>query len=144
MVRKVNGAAKEPRPDPKKAGAGDEAMGMRVREARLAAGVTQEKLGEILGVTFQQVQKYERGVNRISSGRLKVLATALDQPLSYFFGDDEDGEVISVRAGLLNRQAVSMLRYFNKLPEVQQRALVAAARAMVHTEDGSQDEQTTG
>jgi transcriptional regulator with XRE-family HTH domain len=142
MSRVAGGAVKEPKPDPKAAGAGDAAMGMRVREARLAAGVSQEKLGAILGVTFQQVQKYEKGVNRISSGRLKLLAETFDRPLSYFFGDGEDADLISVRAGLMNRQAVTMLRYFNKLPEAQQRAIVAATRAMVLSANGREEDDS--
>jgi transcriptional regulator with XRE-family HTH domain len=137
MIEGVNGATKS---NPKRVGVGDEAMGMRVREARLAAGLSQEKLGDILGVTFQQVQKYEKGVNRISSGRLKLLAETFDRPLTYFFGEGEDAEVITARAGLMNPRATSLLRYFNKLPEAHQRAIVAATRAMVLAADGSSDD----
>ncbi len=141
MIEGVNGATKS---NPKRVGVGDEAIGMRVREARLAAGLSQEKLGDILGVTFQQVQKYEKGLNRIPAGRLQVLATTFDRPLSYFFGDNETAEVTMARAGLLNRRAISLLRHFNKLPEAQQRALVAAARAMVECDNGSDEDEVVG
>ena len=62
-------------------------VGNRVRMQRMLVGMSQEKLGEHLGLTFQQVQKYERGANRIGSSRLFDLARVLDVPVSYFFED---------------------------------------------------------
>jgi transcriptional regulator with XRE-family HTH domain len=53
--------------------------------------MSQAKLGALLGVTFQQVQKYERGTNRIGSGRLHKIAEALDVPVTFFFGGDKSG-----------------------------------------------------
>ncbi|KAA2235942.1 helix-turn-helix domain-containing protein [Salinarimonas soli] len=122
---------------PKSTTSADKAMGMRLREARLQAGLSQERLGEVLGVTFQQVQKYERGMNRVPSGRLKLIASTLDRPLGYFFGDDDDAEMTEARAGLMNRHAVTLLRYFNKLPEAHQLAVVATARALATFEGSS-------
>jgi transcriptional regulator with XRE-family HTH domain len=66
-------------------------VGSRVRLRRTLLGMSQEKLGEALGLTFQQVQKYERGVNRIGASRLFDLARVLDVPISFFF-DDMPGE----------------------------------------------------
>src|SRR5205809_4780883 len=60
-------------------------VGSRVRLRRNMLGLSQEKLGEAIGLTFQQVQKYERGANRIGSSRLFDLARVLDVPVSYFF-----------------------------------------------------------
>lgn len=60
-------------------------VGSRVRLRRTLLGMSQEKLGEAIGLTFQQVQKYERGANRIGSSRLFDLARVLDVPVSYFF-----------------------------------------------------------
>lgn len=60
-------------------------VGQRVRARRKMLGYSQTQLGKELGVTFQQVQKYERGTNRIGSSRLFRMATALDVPVSYFF-----------------------------------------------------------
>ena len=57
-------------------------VGRRIRLARRAAGLSQTELGDALGITFQQLQKYELGINRISIGRLVHLAAALDVPLS--------------------------------------------------------------
>jgi len=62
-------------------------VGGRVRLRRTLLGMSQEKLAEAIGLTFQQVQKYERGANRIGSSRLFDLARILDVPVSYFFED---------------------------------------------------------
>lgn len=62
-------------------------VGRRLRQRRTLLGMSQERLGELLGVTFQQVQKYERGANRIGSSRLYDLGRILDVPVSYFFED---------------------------------------------------------
>lgn len=63
----------------------DRAVGQRIRLRRRERKLTQEQLGELLELTFQQVQKYERGVNRVSAGRLYEIAGALDVPVGYFF-----------------------------------------------------------
>jgi transcriptional regulator with XRE-family HTH domain len=60
-------------------------VGSRVRLRRTLLGMSQEKLGEAIGLTFQQVQKYERGANRIGASRLYDLSRVLDVPVSYFF-----------------------------------------------------------
>ncbi|MBC9177706.1 helix-turn-helix domain-containing protein [Pseudoroseomonas ludipueritiae] len=73
---------KEHRPSPI-----DTHVGSRVRLRRTLLGLSQEKLGEALGLTFQQVQKYERGVNRIGASRLFDLSRVLDVPIGFFFDD---------------------------------------------------------
>ena len=65
----------------------DAHVGKRIRLRRTLLGLSQEKLGEALGVTFQQIQKYERGTNRVGASRLYDIATALDVPISFFFDD---------------------------------------------------------
>src|SRR5215469_4848440 len=62
-------------------------VGSRVRLRRTLLGMSQEKLGEAIGLTFQQVQKYERGANRIGASRLYDLGRVLDVPVSFFFDD---------------------------------------------------------
>ena len=62
-------------------------VGARLRLRRMALGVSQEKLGEQLGVTFQQVQKYEKGANRIGASRLYQISRVLEAPIQYFFED---------------------------------------------------------
>ncbi|AGF74042.1 transcriptional regulator [Bartonella australis AUST/NH1] len=60
-------------------------VGTRIRLRRNILGLTQEKLGEKLGITFQQVQKYEKGTNRVGASRLQAIAEIMDVPVSYFF-----------------------------------------------------------
>ena len=67
-------------------------VGIRVRLRRTLLGLSQEKLGEAIGLTFQQVQKYERGANRVGSSRLYDLSRVLDVPIAYFF-DEMPGAV---------------------------------------------------
>ena len=62
-------------------------VGSRVRLRRMMLGMSQEKLGENLGITFQQIQKYEKGTNRIGASRLQNIATSLKVPVSFFFED---------------------------------------------------------
>lgn len=71
--------------DERIANAVDRRLGQRVRTRRLEIGMSQEKLADLLGVTFQQVQKYEKGINRIAASRLFDIAAALDMPISAFF-----------------------------------------------------------
>ncbi len=63
----------------------DRHVGARVRLRRLALGISQEKLGAALGVTFQQIQKYEKGANRMGVGRLQLASKVLGAPVSYFY-----------------------------------------------------------
>lgn len=63
----------------------DESVGRGIRSRRATLGMTQEKLAEKVGVSFQQIQKYESGVNRVSASRLQAIANALDVQPSYFF-----------------------------------------------------------
>jgi transcriptional regulator with XRE-family HTH domain len=69
----------------KKANPIDAQVGNRVRIRRMLIGMSQEKLGDLLGLTFQQVQKYEKGINRIGAGRLFEIARILDVPIDFFY-----------------------------------------------------------
>ena len=69
----------------------DAHVGHRVRLRRMLIGMSQERLGEMLGLTFQQVQKYEKGINRIGAGRLFEVAAILGVPVSFFY-EDVDGK----------------------------------------------------
>jgi transcriptional regulator with XRE-family HTH domain len=77
-------------------------VGSRVRQRRMLLGYSQEKLGDALGLTFQQVQKYERGANRIGASRLFDLSRVLDVPVAYFFDEMNQGvaECTSVGSGV--------------------------------------------
>ncbi len=80
-----------PRPD-----AVDMHVGARLRERRLKLGMSQERLADSVGLTFQQIQKYERGVNRMGASRLFEVARALGVPLDFFYADG-NGEMPRAR-----------------------------------------------
>ena len=89
----------------------DKHVGSRVRMRRMMLSMSQEKLGDALGLTFQQVQKYEKGTNRVSSSRLVDMANALDVTISHFFE-----EMSAAIAG----QTPSQLMNVKKLPKLDQ------------------------
>ncbi|OAB57788.1 hypothetical protein AY599_14575 [Leptolyngbya valderiana BDU 20041] len=98
-------------------------IGARLRQLRRAHGLSQAKLGEMLGLSFQQVQKYERGINRIGSGRLWQVSQMLDVPITYFFeglSERERGEPSADAAagsGGLPRNTLRLARALNDMPE---------------------------
>jgi transcriptional regulator with XRE-family HTH domain len=94
------GSEREGRPSPI-----DVHVGSRIRLRRTLMGMSQERLGEALGLTFQQVQKYERGVNRVGASRLFDLSRVLDVPISFFFDDMPDS--LAGHAGGTSRRGVS-------------------------------------
>src|ERR1700693_1520714 len=63
----------------------DDHVGSRIRKRRIMVGLTQQRLAEMIGVTCQQAHKYERGINRVSAGRLFEIASALSAPITYFY-----------------------------------------------------------
>lgn len=92
-------------------------VGRRIREARVAKSMSQTDLGGQLGVSFQQVQKYEKGTNRIGSSRLLQTAVALNVPIEYFF--DGINEVSSDDAPVnakLSRKAVATATKLHQIP----------------------------
>src|SRR5690242_11339123 len=74
-------------------------VGARLRLRRNMLGLSQEKLGEAIGLTFQQVQKYERGANRIGASRLHELSRVLDVPVSFFFDDTDPVRAPAIPGG---------------------------------------------
>nr|WP_262528923.1 helix-turn-helix transcriptional regulator [Agrobacterium tumefaciens] len=80
----------------KQPNATDVHVGSRIKLRRKILGISQERLGESLGVTFQQVQKYERGINRVGASRLQSLATVLNVPIAFFFEDAPGSEWASI------------------------------------------------
>jgi transcriptional regulator with XRE-family HTH domain len=69
----------------------DRRVAARIRERRLEVGMTQQQLAQLIGVAFQQAHKYERGISRVTAGRLYYIASALDAPVGYFFEDHDAG-----------------------------------------------------
>jgi transcriptional regulator with XRE-family HTH domain len=106
-------------PDPR-----DLEVGRRVRTFRLQKGLSQEKLGDQLGLTFQQVQKYEKGTNRIGAGRLHRISEILGVTVGDFFTSEKHGKSApSELFGLLDTAAsLRLLRAFSRIrdPQVQQ------------------------
>lgn len=102
-------------------------MARRLKKRRLELEMTLEKLAEQVGVTYQQVQKWERGVNTIYGGRLLAIATALHVPISYFY--DELEGVIEYPVWTPNQ--IDLLRKIEQLSPAQQEALEVIVDAML-------------
>lgn len=92
-------------------------IGGRVRERRILQGMSQEKLGEAVGLTFQQIQKYERGANRIGGSRMYALAKALDVPPAYFFEGLDDKAAAPADTTLLTRETLELVRHFHGIKD---------------------------
>jgi len=113
----------------------DVRVGKRVRAYRLGLKMSQSTLGEKVGVTFQQIQKYERGANRMGSSRLKKVATILGVPVAALFGEDENGSEGTID-GLLTEvlsqpHATRLVRAFHAIKDSKQRlALVLLAESI--------------
>jgi transcriptional regulator with XRE-family HTH domain len=92
-------------------------IGRRIRARRLMIGMSQTALAEKLEITFQQVQKYERGTNRISSGRLKKVASFLGVPMNYFYDDiaADTGIAHSIPGFAYTPQAIKLLQAFSTI-----------------------------
>jgi transcriptional regulator with XRE-family HTH domain len=82
-------------------------VGSRVRLRRMMLGMSQEKLGEHLGITFQQIQKYEKGTNRIGASRLQAIARVLNVPVAFFFEDAPGLTPVAGNQGFEESQAAS-------------------------------------
>lgn len=107
-------------------------VGARLRAFRESAGVTQSDLGRAIGVTFQQVQKYETGANRVSSSRLSLAAGHLGVPVASFFDDvtPNDCGVAPAFRLLAVSGAPALLEAFGRLSPRQRRLLVDVAQAI--------------
>ncbi|MBT5264008.1 MAG: helix-turn-helix domain-containing protein [Rhodospirillaceae bacterium] len=131
-------------------------VGVRIRLRRTLMGLSQEKLGDALGLTFQQIQKYERGANRVGSSRLFDLSRVLEVPVSYFF-DDMPGEVSSQSPGQLyadrrdpnpydvaadpmaRRETLELVRAYYGITDVEaRRKFYELARALASTMSGEE------
>jgi transcriptional regulator with XRE-family HTH domain len=123
------------RPGTKRTTEIDGVIGARIRMRRGELGMSQTELAKAVGVTFQQVQKYERGANRVGGSRLARVAEALDVPVAYFF-DQSSEEMEAVQGSLLStRGAVSLLRAYAAIKNQRQRqVMVNMARAMAGEE----------
>jgi transcriptional regulator with XRE-family HTH domain len=116
-------------------------VGGRVRLRRTLLGMSQEKLGEAIGLTFQQVQKYERGANRVGASRLYDLSRVLDVPVAFFFEDmpvpSEGGHGLAEPEAtyesdpMLKRETLELVRAYYKIADPQvRRRLFELAKAL--------------
>ncbi|MGV6811684.1 MAG: helix-turn-helix domain-containing protein [Brevirhabdus sp.] len=109
-------------------------VGKRVRHRRWMVGMTQQQLAEKVGIKFQQIQKYETGMNRVSASRLWDISEALDVPVSFFFegleekksesADDIPGDLLA------DKEALELIRSYYAIPENQRRRLFDLARVL--------------
>jgi transcriptional regulator with XRE-family HTH domain len=104
-------------------------VGRRLRQARFLAGISQEELGAGIGVSFQAVQKYEHGENRLSASRLFKAARLLDRSVSFFFEELGDN-VTSSESGGFSREEIDLVRHFRQIPsdEVREHLLQMTKR----------------
>ena len=136
--------------DERTANAIDRRIGQRLKMRRLEMGVSQERLADLLGVTFQQIQKYEKGVNRVAASRLFDIAVALDVPIAHFFegldlperaGVAEDGREDIVYDTLATPDGFELLTLYGTIrnPRVRRRVLdlVRALAEDIEANDGA-------
>ena len=111
----------------------DHHIAARMRERRTMLGLTSQQVAELLGITYQQLYKYEKGVNRISAGRLHALARALGVDIGYFYEGLGSGE--PARPTARQRQTLELACSFAALPRPQQEALAEMVRALAGGEE---------
>ncbi len=111
----------------------DRHVGIRIRERRVMLGLSQQQMADLIGVTYQQAHKYERGINRISAGRLFEIAQVLGVPVGFFYEGLENrrGADLSAR----QRMCLELARNFTSISnEKHQDALSQLARALASEE----------
>ncbi len=128
----------------------DRLVGQRLRWRRRELKLTQEKIGEMLDLTFQQVQKYEKGANRISAGRLFEMANVLNVPVSYFYDGAEEflshrGLGVSeddgpLKAPVLSSDALELVAAFQRIADSRLRkSLLSTVRAAAEAFEDESD-----
>jgi transcriptional regulator with XRE-family HTH domain len=115
----------------------DRHVGTRMRQRRVMLGLTQQQMADLIGVTYQQAHKYEKGINRVAAGRLYSIAEALGVEVSYFY------EGLQIGGGFApspsQRMVLDLARNFLNIPDPRHREAVAAlARALAESDDGGQ------
>lgn len=119
-------------------------VGQRIRRRRWMVGMTQQQLGEAVGIKFQQIQKYETGMNRVSASRLYEISNALDVSVAFFFDELENEGGVTENAvegsenateapdaGLFtDKEALELVRCYFRLPEEPRRRLFELTRSL--------------
>lgn len=104
----------------------DEKLGMNIRNMRMSQGVSQSKLGTAVGITFQQIQKYENGTNRVSVSRCKMIADELGTTIENLLPKDN----CKTKVNKVCKMDVAIMREFAKLSDENKEALVNVAKAL--------------
>jgi len=99
-------------------------VGARIRTFREAAGISQHHLGKDVGITFQQVQKYETGANRVSASKLYLIARRLGVSIAEIIGEVEDGERATVVEALTVARTHELLAAWSQIESSEKRALL--------------------
>ena len=117
----------------------DKKIGTRLRCRRIEIGLSQERLADLLGVSFQQVQKYEKGANRIAASRLFQICDATKTPLSYFYSDvldDGGGASSTIEQAIETPEGRRLIALFGSISSVKvRRRLVGLAEAIANDDD---------
>lgn len=113
------------------AGKPDIEMGKKIRLRRVEQRISQSDLGEKLGVSFQQVQKYEKGVNRVGAARLQQIAAALDVPVTFFYDSDSKTREVESLLFLDSAFSLRLLRAYSRIKsQAVQRQMVTLMEAI--------------
>lgn len=106
-------------------------VGKRIRHRRWTIGMTQQQLAEAVGIKFQQIQKYETGMNRVSASRLWEISRAMEVPVAFFFeGIGEDGPTGAEIDLLADKEALQLVRAYYAMPEAKRRQIFELARVL--------------
>ena len=110
----------------------DSHVGQKIRQRRWMVGMTQQQLAEAVGIKFQQIQKYETGMNRVSASRLWDISRALGVTASYFFeGLNENAEEVSAEDQVLKqKETLELLRSYYAIPEGQRKRFLHLAQSL--------------
>ena len=109
----------------------DAHVGKRIRHRRWMVGMTQQQLADKVGIKFQQIQKYETGMNRVSASRLWDIAETLGVTIGFFFEGLANGTIAPVGTDIMaDKEAMELVRSYYAIPEQQRRRLFDLARVL--------------
>lgn len=96
-------------------------IGLKIRERRKELGLTQEKLAEALGITYQQLQRYENGTSYLNTDRLQAISNALDVPIAYFFEEPGEGRIKIMDRGhpYMSPEEKEFMKYLRKIDNAE-------------------------
>src|SRR5215510_4143610 len=129
----------------------DKYVGSRVRMRRIMLGMSQEKLGEALGLTFQQIQKYEKGTNRVGASRLQQISEVLQVPVSFLFDGGPSGAVGGASAEsaspayiadfLATSEGLALTRAFTRIPDAKLRRSIVDLVEQIADREAAEGDQ---